>query len=121
MFKSEGKLREGLRRLGSLKGWLPKLSAETPHYLIGALECRNLLEIAEIHIKACLERKESRGNYFRVDFPETDPDMDNKFLCQRIEGVKEILELREHVPLKPEFLREAEEEKAKLQTNDQID
>jgi len=112
MFKSEGKLREGLRRLSSLKGWLPKLSAETPHYLIGSLECRNLLEIAEVHIRACIERKETRGNFFKVDFPDPDPEMDNKFFCQRIEDGKAILELGEHVPLKPEYLREAQEEDA---------
>jgi len=116
MFKSEGKLREGLRRLSSLKGWLPKLSAETPHYLIGSLECRNLLEIAEVHIRACIERKETRGNFFKVDFPDPDPEMDNKFFCQRIEDGKAILELGEHVPLKPEYLREAQEEDANRQS-----
>ena len=118
MFKSEGKLREGLRRLGSLKDWLGKLSAETPHHITGYLECRNLLDLAEVHIKACIERKETRGNYFRSDYPEIDKDMDGKFFSQRIENGKEIIELREPIPLKPEYLKDAEKEKAELQTAD---
>lgn len=110
ILKSEGKLREGLRRLNSLKGWIPKLSAKTPHYLIGCMECRCLMEMAEVHIQACLERKETRGNYIRVDYPEIDRSMDGKFICQRIEDGRPVLEMKEHVPLKPEYLADAQEE-----------
>jgi hypothetical protein len=44
--------------------------------------------------------------------------MDGKFFSQRIENGKEIIELREPIPLKPEYLKDAEEEKAELQTAD---
>jgi succinate dehydrogenase/fumarate reductase flavoprotein subunit len=66
VIRSEGRLREGLRRLGSLRRvFLPKLMARNPHYLLRCLEVRNLLDVAELHLEACLERKETRGAYVR--------------------------------------------------------
>jgi succinate dehydrogenase/fumarate reductase flavoprotein subunit len=70
MVKSEGQLREGLRRLMSLKRvFLPKLMAENPHYLMRCLEVRNIMDMAELHFKASLERKETRGQHIRLDYP----------------------------------------------------
>ena len=68
MLKSEGKLREGLRRLGSLRRvFLPKLMATNPHYLMRCLEVRNIMDMAEVHLQACLERKETeRQSYHQA-------------------------------------------------------
>ena len=64
MHKNEGKLLEGLRRLGSLRRkFLPEMTAKNPHYLMRALEARNIMDLAELHMRACLERRESRGYY----------------------------------------------------------
>jgi len=107
IFISEGKLREGLRRLGSLRRvFLPKLMAKNPHYLMRCLEVRNIMDLAELHIQACLERKESRGNYIRVDYPERDPSRDSMLTFQRMEDVKAVLEIKEVPDLKPEYAKE---------------
>lgn len=111
VLKSEGKMQEGLKRLGSLKRmFLPKLIAPNPHYLMRCLEVRNIIEMAELYIKACLTRRESRrwgrSLYLRIDYPEKDPSMDNKHICQRMENGKAVLEIKELPDLKPEYANE---------------
>lgn len=102
--KTEGKLKEGLRRLGSLRrAFLPKLAAANPHYLMRCLEVRNIMDMAEVYFQACLARNETRGIYYRLDHPGKDPSMDNKRICQRMENGKAVLEVRDVPALKPEF------------------
>ncbi len=105
--KSEGKLREGLRRLGSLRRvFLPQLIAKNPHYLMRCLEVRNIMDLAELHIQACLERKETRGNHIRLDYPDQDPSRDSMITYQRMEDGKPVLEIRKPPELKPEYAKE---------------
>jgi len=106
LFKSEGKLREGMRRLGTLRRILPKLSAKSPHYLMRCLECRNILDLAELYMKAIFERRESRAQFYRTDYLEEDPTLD-KATIQRMENGKAILERRDMPKLKPEYDKEA--------------
>ena len=107
LFKSEGKLLEGLRRLGTLRRVaLPKLSAKNPHYLMRCLECRNILVLAELFMQAILERRESRAQFCRTDYLEEDPALD-KVTIQRMENGKAVLERREMPKLKPEYEKEA--------------
>jgi len=102
-FKSEGKLREGLRRLGSLKReFLPRLMAKDYHYLMRCLEVRNLMEMAEVHINAVMARKESRGNHIRLDYPERDRSLDNMITYQRLKDGKPVLERRKVPAMTPE-------------------
>ena len=106
-FKSEGKLREGLRRLGSLRRvFLPKLMAKNAHYLMRCLEVRNILDLAELHIQACLERKETRGNHIRLDHPKRDPLRDNMLTYQRMEEGNAVLEIRKVPDLKSEYTKD---------------
>jgi len=108
--RAEGKLREGIRRLGSLRRvFLPRLMAKNPHYLMRCLEVRNIMGLAEVHMQACLERKETRADHFRLDYPEIDPSRQNLLTYQRMEGGKPVLELREMPELKPEFKAELAE------------
>ena len=98
--KAEGKLREGLRRLASLKRvFLPKLMAKNPHYLMRALEVRSLIDTAEIHMNACMGRKETRDNYIRIDCPEEDKSLDGKLLYQRLDKGKPVIEMRKVKPM----------------------
>jgi len=93
--KAEGRLREGLRRLGTLRRvFLPKLMAKNPHEQMRALEVRNLMDIAELHIQASLERKETRRSHTRVDYPEPDPALEDMILHQRLENGKPVIEFR---------------------------
>jgi len=100
---SEGNLREGLRRLNTLKRFLPKLMAKNPHYLIGLLEVRNILSLSELEMQAILERKETRGNFISLDYPEKDPEMDGKIICQRLVDGEPVLEIKDQVKLKEEY------------------
>jgi succinate dehydrogenase/fumarate reductase flavoprotein subunit len=107
-FKSEGKLREGLRRLESLKRrFLPELMAPNPHYLMRCLEAKNIMQLTELHLKACLERKESRGNFMRTDYPEVDPARTDMVSYQSIKGGRPVLDIRKPPALKPEYAEEA--------------
>jgi succinate dehydrogenase/fumarate reductase flavoprotein subunit len=106
-FKSESKLLEGLRRLGTLrKVWLPKLTAKNPHHLMRCLETRNILDLAKVHMEACLERKETRAEFTRLDYPEEDPSLDDKVIFQRMEDEKAVLEIGEMPRLRPEYEKE---------------
>jgi len=107
--KAEGKLREGLRRLGTLRRvFLPKVKAKNPHEQMRALEVRNLMDIAELHMQASLERKESRSSHTRLDYPEPDPALENMTLVQRLENGKPVIEFRKlpemDMDLKPDPL-----------------
>ena len=106
-FKSEGKLREGLRRIGTLRRvFLPKLMARNPHELMRALEVRNIMDLAELHLQACLERRETRGSHIRLDYPERDPSRDNMLTHQRMVDGKSVLELKEAPDIKPEYTKQ---------------
>jgi len=98
--KAEGRTREGIRRLGSQRRmFLNKLKAKNPHELMRALEVRNIMDVAELHIQASMNRKETRGRYIRVDYPERDPAFDDMLTFQRLENGKPVLEMRKVVAL----------------------
>jgi len=99
--RAEGKLREGMRRLSTLKRvFLPRLMTKgNPHYLMRALEVRNLVNVAELHMQACLERKETRGRFTRLDYPDSNPAWDDMITSQRLENGKAVFEMRKRAPL----------------------
>jgi len=100
LYKAEGKLREGMRRLGTLRRvFLPRLLAKNPHYLMRCLEARNIMDVAELHIQASLERTETRGYSIRIDYPDSNPAWDGLFTYQRLEDGKAIFEMRKLIPL----------------------
>ncbi len=100
LFKSEGKLREGLRRIGSLRReFLPRLIAKNPHQLMRCLEVRNIMDAAELHIQSSLERNETRGMHVRLDCLDQDPSLEDKLLYQRLEDGKQVVEFRKRAPM----------------------
>lgn len=90
-YKSATTLNRALEIISDLKAnVLPRVSAKNPHELMRALEVRNIVLTIEMHLRASLERKESRmggfGHYhLRRDYPERDPNWD-KLLVVRNEG-----------------------------------
>jgi succinate dehydrogenase / fumarate reductase flavoprotein subunit len=70
--RNEESLTEFLNDVRGLQESLPQLAARTPQALIGSLELRNLLTLAEIEAQICLKRKESRGPHYRTDYPRQD-------------------------------------------------
>jgi len=59
------------------------------------LEVRNLMEVGELVLMASLERKESRRNFTRPDYPFTNPMLDDKQLICRKVGDRAALEWNE--------------------------
>lgn len=51
---------------------IPVLHANDPHELVKAHETANMILSAELHLRASLMRRETRGDHFREDCPETD-------------------------------------------------
>ena len=79
----------GLHYLRDLRKRFDKeLSAANPHELMRALEVYELLDCGEAIMHAALERKETRGNHVRSDYPLTNPLLGNKFLVLKNEAGK---------------------------------
>ena len=104
VYKSEGRLKEGQRRLGTFRRvFLPKLMASNPHYLMRCNEVRNIIDVTEVHILACLERKETRTRFKRVEYPDRDPALDGVLLYSRLENNENVIEFRKPEPLNMDF------------------
>ena len=56
------------------------LQADNQHDLYHCLEVFNLMDIAEVVLLAVNERKESRGQAIRMDYPFINPMLNNKHL-----------------------------------------
>lgn len=69
-------------------------------------EALNIMDMTEVHIQSCLQRKETRGNFMRVDFPERDPKRDNNLTHQRLENGEAVIEFRSVPNLRPELMAE---------------
>ena len=103
--KSEGKLTEGIKRFESLKReFLPQLMAPNPHYLMRAMEVRNIMQLAELHLYGSYNRKETRGQFVRLDYPETDHSRDNYYTINRMVDGKDIVEKVLVPDLNPEIV-----------------
>jgi succinate dehydrogenase/fumarate reductase flavoprotein subunit len=71
--KEENRLKEALAEIQHIReNEVPALYAEDPHELVKAHETANMALVAELFLRASLERKETRGDHYREDFPKTD-------------------------------------------------
>jgi succinate dehydrogenase/fumarate reductase flavoprotein subunit len=96
LVKSESLLRAGLTNLLRLKKKAyEQIMAKNQHELMHCLEVLNLFDIGEIVFVSALERKETRGDYVRSDYPFTNPQNNNKVhICKLLNG-KPLTEWRE--------------------------
>jgi succinate dehydrogenase/fumarate reductase flavoprotein subunit len=77
--RSEAMLEAGLRHLRRLRVKVDhSLKAANRWELTRCLEVINLYDLGEVVFHAALERKESRGNHRRVDYPYADPLLNGK-------------------------------------------
>ena len=69
---SSDSLTEALGNIENLSRELDDMHARDIHSLVKAHEAKNMTVIAEMVLRATLERKESRGVQHREDFPQRD-------------------------------------------------
>jgi succinate dehydrogenase/fumarate reductase flavoprotein subunit len=92
-YKNEVTLNLGLRLLDELKKTeLASAYASNPHELGRLLECRSLISVGELVMKASLARKASMSNmdFIRLDYPQMDPPEWNHLLPIRQENDKPV-------------------------------
>ena len=70
------------------------LMARNQWELTRCLETLNLLDLAEAVFVAAGKRKETRRLHRRVDYPLTDPMLDDKLLCIKMVDGKPVTEWR---------------------------
>jgi len=86
--RSEYMLKAGLNHLRRLRTKIDdSLVAKNRWELIRCIELLNLYDLGELIFLAALDRKESRGEHQRVDYPYTDPLLNGKLqIIKRVDG-----------------------------------
>lgn len=79
---------------------LSRTYARTPWELGEALEVRAMLAVAEIVTRCAMERKESRGAHYRLDYPNEDPTWFRNLLVER-SGIGMMIQTREVAGAEP--------------------
>ena len=111
--KSEGMLKHGLKLIRELEERaLPQLVAKNPHELMRAVEARNIMNVAEMHMSAALYRTETvpYGRHFhhRIDYPIQQPEWYRQRVIIKLEGNEMKLFKRQtteqKVPTREEYL-----------------
>lgn len=82
IFRNESNLKNALSKIRKLQERYKNIVIDDKGSnfnteLIEAIELRNMLEISEVIVVGALERRESRGSHFRIDYPKRD---DKNFL-----------------------------------------
>ena len=93
--KSEDLLKAGLSHLRKLKKKAyENIMAANQHELMHCLEVLNLYDLGELLLQAARERKETRGNHIRADYPFTNPLLNKMLICRK-KGNNPVFEWRE--------------------------
>ena len=77
ILKDEAGLQEGLKEVTELRAIPLAVTSDSRalnHEWVQALELSNMLLLAELVLRGSLMRKESRGSFFRLDYPNTDKE-----------------------------------------------
>ncbi|MDH5816492.1 MAG: FAD-binding protein [Candidatus Nezhaarchaeota archaeon] len=98
LVKTEESLRDALKAVYEIKNLLPRMYVRDKSMLfnkewIEALEVYNMVTVAEMVIRASLLRRESRGVFKRVDYPNSDDRYLGNFYVKKVNG-EMVLEFR---------------------------
>ena len=88
LVRSDTLLEAGLHHLRRMKQKISAtLAARNQHELMHCLEVLNLLDLGELTFIAAQERKETRGGHKRVDYPYTNPLLNDQLLTiKKVDG-----------------------------------
>lgn len=96
--RSESLMKAGYKYLTDLKKYaLQQLKAENSHELVRSLEVLDLLDIGIVMALCGENRKETRGVIKRMDYPFTNPLLNNKFQTITMTENGEQLDFRDKV------------------------
>ena len=81
MFRSESKMKNLLNKIDEITKDLPKMgigdkSKEFNRNLVEFIEFKNSLEVSKIATLCAINRKESRGSHYRVDYPNIEKEFE---------------------------------------------
>ena len=74
VLRSKSKLSSGLSALETLKFAFCQLSPPAPQELWDWFDFSHSITVAQIILRSCLEREETRGAHYRQDFPQMDDE-----------------------------------------------
>ena len=88
LFRDEKKLNIALDEVINIKNKFDSFGIEdkSKYYnknLVEFIEFKNMIEISEIIIKCAINRKESRGAHFRIDYPNLDESYEKETLIKK--------------------------------------
>ncbi len=83
--REEESLKEGLERLASIEKRIGKVYAASVKDLLGKRDLENVALLLRAILRGSLLRMESRGSFFRRDFPDQDDQNWLKNTCYRLE------------------------------------
>ena len=86
MMKNNFGLEQGLKEIQVLAASGVSHSGSDPETLLNVLEARNMLLVSELMFRCSINRRESRGAFFRDDCPETDKKWLRNTICRQVEG-----------------------------------
>jgi succinate dehydrogenase/fumarate reductase flavoprotein subunit len=76
-----------LNRLDLIERYLGRIKAAESRELMKANETAELVKLAKLTVRSCMERKESgRGYYRRTDYPELNPDFNRSLISWKEKG-----------------------------------
>jgi len=92
--RDEGSLNQGLNRLATLEEKIAEVCPSTSHDLFRKREMENMVLLLKALLKGSLLRRESRGSFYRKDFPNQEDQTWLKNSCYRLDkGEIEITHL----------------------------
>jgi succinate dehydrogenase/fumarate reductase flavoprotein subunit len=99
ILKNEKSLKKALEKVQEIRRELiPLMGAKDPHYLMKAIEVKEIALVSELYLKASLMREESRAGHYRADFPERDDKNWFRWILAHQDGNKIRLDTKQ-VPL----------------------
>jgi len=85
--RNQGGLETALERFDLIEKYVGRIKATNFHELMKANEAAELLKIAKLTVRACMERKESgRAFYRRTDYPDMDPNLNKPLVAWQERG-----------------------------------